>query len=450
LSASSRPFSISHRDIWRIALPASLAFITEPLVGIVDITVIGRLGDAGLLGGLELGTVTFSLVFSLVFFLRLGTAGLTAQSVGAREQDQGLTHLIRAAILGLGIGLVLLLLSVPIQILGLWLFAPPGPSVATPFLTYLQIRMFSAPFVLLNFAFLGWFYGRGAARSGMFLQMGLNALNIIFSVWFVYGLGWGVAGVAWGTVIAQAIIVVFSSALAVYQAGGFRVLKSAIFSKRLLEAKALWRLFALSRDLLIRSAALMGAFVFFSAQMSRSGEIVLASSAVLLNFLLVTAFFLDGQAQAAEHYCGKAVGANYRPAFEEALKLSMLWGLVIGFGLFLFWIVAGPVLIDLMTTNKEVQQMARQYLFVAALISFTGVVPFVMDGVMTGATLHTIIRNGMAASFIIYIIAALILNNLYGLIGLWVALHIFFIARGVIFWFAVRAKLSTLFNNPPW
>ncbi len=446
MSPPSYPFAVSHRDIWRIALPASLAFITEPLVGIVDIAVIGRLGDAGLLGGLELGTVMFSMVFSLVFFLRLGTAGLTAQSLGLRHKDQGLVHLIRAAILGGGIGLALMALSVPIQLLGLWLFAPPGPAVATPFLTYLQIRMFSAPFVLLNFAFLGWFYGKGAAKTGMFLQMGLNALNIIFSLWFVYGLGWGVAGVAWGTVIAQAIIVVFSSGAVIYQAGGLPTLKSAMFAKDLFEAKALWRLFTLSRDLMIRSLALMGAFVFFSAQMSRSGEIVLASSAVLLNFLMVTAFFLDGQAQAAEHYCGKAVGARYRPAFEQALKLSMLWGLVIGFGLFLFWIVAGPALIDFMTTNQEVQQMARQYLLVAALISFTGVAPFVMDGVMTGATLHIIIRNGMVASFIIYIVAAYVLQNLFGLIGLWLALHMFFVSRGVIFWFAVRAKLPALFT----
>ncbi len=445
MARPSHPFAVSHRDIWRIALPASLAFITEPLVGIVDIAVIGRLGDAGLLGGLELGSVMFSLVFSLVFFLRLGTAGLTAQSVGLRQSDQGLVHLIRAAILGLGIGLVLMALSVPIQIVGVWLFAPPGPSVSVPFLTYLQIRMFSAPFVLLNFAFLGWFYGKGAAKTGMFLQMGLNLLNIIFSLWFVYGLGWGVAGVAWGTVIAEAIIVVVSVASVVFSSGGSRVLKSAFLAKDLFETKALWRLFALSRDLMIRSAALMGAFVFFSAQMSRSGEIVLASSAVLLNFLMITAFFLDGQAQAAEHYCGKALGANWRPAFEQALKLSMLWGLVIGFGLFLFWIMAGPALIDLLTTNQEVQQMARQYLFVAGLISFTGVVPFVMDGVMTGATLHTIIRNGMLASFLIYIVAAYVLQNLYGLIGLWLALHIFFVSRGVIFWFAVRAKLPTLF-----
>jgi len=447
VTSSVHAFTLSHRDIFRIALPASLAFITEPLVGIVDIAVIGRLGDAGLLGGLELGTVMFAMVFSLVFFLRLGTAGLTAQSVGAHEKDQGLIHLIRAAILGLGIGLVLMGLTVPVQKVGVWLFAPPGPAVTTPFLTYLKIRMLSAPFVLLNFAFLGWFYGRGAARSGMFLQMGLNALNIVFSVWFVYGLGWGVAGVAWGTVIAEAIIVVFSSGTVIYQAGGLPALKSAFLAKNLFEAKALWRLFALSRDLMIRSAALMGAFAFFSAQMSRSGEIVLASSAVLLNFLMVTAFFLDGQAQAAEHYCGKALGARYRPAFEQALKLSMLWGLVIGFGLFLFWIIAGPVLIDFMTTNQEVQQMARQYLFVAGLISFTGVVPFVMDGVMTGATLHTIIRNGMVASFLIYIIAAYILQNLFGLIGLWLALHIFFVSRGVIFWFAVRAKLPALFRS---
>ena len=446
MKAPSYPFVVRHRDIWAIALPASLAFITQPLVGIVDIAVIGRLGDAGLLGGLELGALTFDFVFSMVFFLRLGTAGLVAQSVGARDPSLGLVHLLRAALIGVGLGLVLLALNNPIQNLGILIFAPPGPGVGEPFLAYLQVRMLSAPFVLLNFAFLGWFYGQGAAKTGMFLQIGVNILNIGLSIFFVYGLNLGVAGVAAGSVIAEIIIALLTIPLVLHRTGGLGALKKAVSMEQLLDTRALWRLFALSRDLMIRSAALMGSFAFFSAQMSRSGEIALASSAVLLNFSMVTAYFLDGQAQAAEFYCGKAIGANYRPAFERAWYLAALWGLVIGFGLFVVWLLGGPALIDLLTTNIKVRAAAREYLFVAALIAFSGVIPFVMDGVMTGATLNTIIRNGMVASFVIYIASAYGLQNLAGLMGLWIALHIFFISRGVIFWIAVRAKTASLFN----
>lgn len=442
-----RPFNVSHGDIFKIALPASIAFITEPLVGIVDIAVIGRLGDAGLLGGLELGAVTFSLVFSMAFFLRLGTAGLTAQSVGAQRDEDVIAHLLRASALGIGLGVLLMALSPLIQMLGVLLFAPPSMGVEKPFLQYLQIRMWSAPFVLLNFAFLGWFYGRGQAKTGMALQIGLNSINIILSIWLVYGLGLGVAGVAYGTVVAEIVIALIAAGLVFREfSGGNSFANKQIFQK-ILNKNDLWRLFDLSRDLMIRSAALMSAFAFFSAQMSRSGEINLAASAVLLNFMMVTAFFLDGQAQAAEFYCGKAIGANYRPAFERAWMLAAFWGLVIGFFLFVFWIVAGPLLIDFITTNEEVRIAARQYLFVAALIAFTGVIAFVMDGVMTGATMNSLIRNGMLISFVIYIIVAFIFQEFFGLLGLWLALNVFFIVRGIIFWFAVKARLGQLFPD---
>ena len=446
MSRPSHPFSVSHRDIYRIAIPASFAFMTEPLVGIVDIAVIGRLGDAGLLGGLELGAVTFSLVFAMAFFLRLGTAGLTAQSVGAKEDDQGFIHLLRAGLLGIIIGGSLLLLSPVVQYIGLVLFAPPSQGVRDPYLEYLAVRMWSAPFVLLNYALLGWFYGRGAARIGMMLQIGINVINMGLSIWFVYGLNWGVSGVAAATVFAEASIVLISLLAVLRQLRLSRNIFENISIERIFSRKALKRLLDLSRDLMVRSLVLSLAFAGFSAQMSRQGELTLASSAVLLNFMMVTAFFLDGQAQAAEFYCGKAVGANYRPAFEQGWRLATIGGLIIGFTLFVFWWLAGPFLIDLITTNAQVQTQARAYLFVASLIAFTGVIAFVIDGVMIGATLNDIMRNGMAKSFLVYIIAMFLLEKLFGLTGLWLSLHVFFIARGAFYWLAVKKQYHTLFD----
>lgn len=440
------PFSVSHRDILAIALPASVAFITVPLVGIVDIAIIGRLGDAALLGAIELGAISFDLLFSLAYFLRLGTGGLVAQSVGAKDPDGGLIHLLRAGMVAVGLGLLMLALSPLIQQAGLILFAPPTEQVRTPFLTYLEIRIWSAPFVLLNFAFLGWFYGRGAAKTGMVLQIFLNVLNMGLSIWFVYGLHWGVAGVAAGTVLAEILSIVLALIVIFAQVERGAIIK--IFaSGRLVELKALWRLFDLSRDLLIRSLVLSGSFAFFTAQMSRAGEMALASSAVLLNFMMITAYFLDGQAQAAEFYCGKAVGANYRSGFVKSWHLSTFWGLIVGLGLFVFWMLAGPLFVDILTTNEQVRMAAREQLFVASFISFTGVLAFVMDGVIVGATLNVLARNGMVASTIIYVISAVALEKWFGLTGLWISLHVFFMARGAIFWFAVKARLNSLFSS---
>ena len=168
---------------------------------------------------------------------------------------------------------------------------------------------------------------------------------------------------------------------------------------------------------MIRSAALMGAFAYFTAQTARVSELALASNAVLMQFLMISAFFLDGQGQAAEQLCGKAVGANYRPAFEQAIRLTMGWGLVVGVLMFsLFWF-GGDWLIGVMTTNPEVHAGAREFLFFAAITAFTGMPAFVMDGVMIGATLNTIVRNGMVASFVIYLGAAIVLQNCTGCRG---------------------------------
>jgi Na+-driven multidrug efflux pump len=234
-------------------------------------------------------------------------------------------------------------------------------------------------------------------------------------------------------------------ALVVRHFGGPARIRALASWPRLLDTTALKRVFGLSRDLMIRSAALMSAFGWFTAQTSRLGEVPLAANELLMHFTMVTAFFLDGQAQAAEQLCGKAVGANYRPAFGQAMRLSLAWGMAIGFGLFVFWLVAGGVLIDFMTTSEPVRMEARMHLTIAALTAFTGVLPFVMDGIMTGATLNTIIRNGMLVSLAIYLAAAAALQPAMGVTGLWLAIHVFFVARGVIFLVAVQRKMPSLF-----
>src|SRR5690606_21306835 len=183
-------------------------------------------------------------------------------------------------------------------------------------------------------------------------------VDIALSIWFVHGLGWGVAGAAFGTVIAQAVAAAVGLSILIRHYGGVRALLAKISPGEMRDTAALKRMFGLSRDLMIRSMALMGAYAWFAAQGSRMGEVALAGNAVLLNLLMVVAFFLDGIAQAAEQLTGKAVGANWRPAFDRAYGLSMLWGLVIALGLGLAWYLAGPWVIGFMTTSPEVQGYA--------------------------------------------------------------------------------------------
>lgn len=442
------PFTVRHADVWKIALPASIAFITEPMVGIVDIAVIGRLGDAGLLGGLVLGALVFDIVFSLAYFLRLGTAGLVAQSVGSRDPSEGLLHVVRAILLGVGIGLAMIGLGGAI----LWLadlFLAPEAGAAAALADYFNFRIWSAPFSLVNYALLGWFYGRADARTGMMLQLLLHGCDVVLSIWFVHGLGWGVPGAAIATVIGQAVAATVGLFILSRHYGGPAAVLGRIAPGELGDAAALRRMFGLSRDLMIRSAALMGAYAWFAAQGSRMGEVALSANALLLNLLMVIAYFLDGIAQAAEQLTGRAVGANWRPAFDTAYRLSMLWGLVLTLSLGLAWYLGGASVIGLMTTNAEVQAFALTYLPVAALCTVTFMPAFVYDGILVGTTLNAAMRNGMVVSLAVFLAAALLLQPLWGNWGLWAALHCWFVARGALYWWALERRKAGLFAPAP-
>lgn len=444
MTRPSYPFDVRSRDVWAIALPASVAFITEPLAGLVDITVIGRQGDAALLGGVVIGALVFDFIFSLAYFLRIGTAGLTAQAVGARDPRDGLLHATRAIGIGVIAGLLMIALQVPL--LGLANLAmAPSPGVAAAFAEYFQVRIWAAPFSLVNYALLGWFYGRASARTGMLLQLIIHITNIVLSIWFVFGLGWGATGVALGTVLGQVAACGLGLGLLARHFGGIRRMLALIVPAELFHGHALRRMFGLSRDLMIRSMALMSAYGWFAAQGSRMGEVALSANAILLNFLMISGFFLDGVAQAAEQLCGKAVGANWRPAFDAAYGLALRWGTVIAVGLAVIWFAGGWFLIDFMTTSEPVRQYARGFLWVAALSSLTGMPAFVYDGILVGATLNVVMRNGMVAALALFLVAAIVLQAAFGNTGLWIAIHLFFLARAGFYWWALEGKRAGLF-----
>jgi len=438
------PFTVTSRDVWRIALPASLAFITEPLVGFTDITVIGRLGDANLLGGLVLGALVFDFLFSLAYFLRIGTAGLTAQAVGARDPRDGLLHAARALVLAAIIGIAMIVLG-PLL---LWVadaaLAPQG-AVKDALQLYFQIRIWGASPVLINYVMLGWFYGRAAATTGMTLQILVHGVNIISCIVFVYVLHWGVAGAGFGTLLGEFVSTAAGLVLFVRHFGGVRKLLALIAPGELREVKALQRLVGLNRDLMIRSAALMSAYAWFAAQGSRMGEIQLSANAVLLNQLMIVAYFLDGIAQAAEQLSGKALGANWRPAFDAAYRLSFRWGFVISIGLGAAWYFGGDALVALMTTNEAVREAAHAYLWIAALAALIFMPAFVYDGILIGLTQNVAMRNVMVVSLVVFMVAALLLKIPFGNLGLWLSLHLWFIARGSFYWWSLERRRVALF-----
>ncbi len=442
------PFDVRHGDVWRIAIPACLAFVTEPFAGIVDAAVIGRLGDAGLLAGLSIGAVAFNTMFALAFFLRFGTAGLTAQAVGARDPLDGIFHLARALLFAAALGLLVLIFARPV-LAGFQFWFDPPPGAAPAFADYFAMRTFSVPFVLINFVLLGWFYGRAEAMTGLLLQIVINVLNIVLSVAFVAWLGLGVKGVAFATVLAQASAAMLGLALVLRHYGGLTRIRSILSISALGNMAELRRMFALSRDLTIRSVALTGAIAYFAAQAGKEGDAALAAVGVLLQLAGFANFLLDGIATAVEQLSGRAVGANWRPAFERSIRLSFLWGAVLAVALFAILLGAGGAAIDLVSTSPDVRQAARQYLIMAAIIPLTGMPAYVLDGVMIGATMNRIMRNGMLVSLAVFLLVTWTLQPPLQLWGLWIAYHAMLLVRAGIYARWIARQKHRIFSAVP-
>lgn len=416
---------MTNRLVLSIALPMMLAYLTTPLLGLVDTAVIGQFGDAAMLGGLAAGAIIFDLVFASFNFLRSGTTGLVAQAFGRGDIADEQVHFWRAFVLAIVAGLVLLAGAPLVASAGAW-FICGEPAVAGAMGSYVTIRLVSAPLALANYAILGYLLGRGEAGLSLALQLLLNGVNIAMSVWLGLMLEWGVAGVAWGTVLGETIAFLAGMALLVRRfAGQPRVLRAD-----LLAIAPILRTLSLNLDIMIRSFVLVGAFALMTRQGAQLGTLTLAANAVLMNFFLIGGYFLDGFATAAEQLTGRSIGARQQPALRRTLWLTATWGFGTAAVVTLLFLAFGDRIIAVITTAPDVRAVAGLYLPWAALTALTGVLAFQMDGVYIGATWSNAMRNMMLLSFAAFLAALLVLPQILGNHGLWIALHVFLLARG--------------------
>ena len=441
--ANPRAFDVTHRSVFAIAVPMTLAYLSTPILGIVDTAVIGQQGDAALLGGIAVGAVIFDLIFTTFNFLRSATTGLTAQAIGAGNDTELRTTLYRAMIVALVCGIAAVVLQTPLLAASLWFMdASSGVSSATS--EYFTIRVLATPFAFLNYAILGWFLGLGRAGTGLALQTLITATNIIVSVTLVMGFGWGIAGVAWGSVIAEAVTALVGPILIWRELGGtWRVPRAVLF-----DAEKLLAMVLLNRDIMIRSFCLLCAFWLFTAASAQNGDLALGANAVLMNFFLIAGYFLDGFATAAEQFSGRAIGARHRPAFERAVKLTVLWGFMLAGVTTAVLLVFGGAFIDTMTTNEAVRETARIYLVWAVITPLVGVLAFQFDGVFIGATWSDEMRNMMLLSLAVYVVLWKLAEPVFGNHGLWLALNGFLATRGFLLLWRYRVRLNRAFPPP--
>jgi multidrug resistance protein, MATE family len=423
-----------------------VANLTTPLIGIVSTTAIGRLGDATLLGGVAMTSVLFDCLFWLFGFLRMSTVAFTAQSVGAGETTELRAILVRGFIVAALIGAALIALQIP---LAAALLGAMGGSegVTRAAKTYFTIRIWSAPLALGNYVVLGWLIGQARARMALGTQITINVINMAATIMLVLVLDFGIAGAAIAAVIAEAAGLVLGVMIARELSQGQLAVKRAT----LFDRAKLMRMLAVNRDIMIRTASLITAFLFFTAQGARAGDMTLAANAVLNNFLLISAFFLDGLANAAEQLCGRAYGARDRSGFSGAVRLVVIWGFGFAVAVAAIFALFGPLLIEMMTANAEVRRIARDYLPFVIFAPLLGVFAFAYDGIYIGATWARDMRNLMVLSLLIFLAAWLALRS-FGNAGLWGALLVHYAARGGLealrYPALFRASFATAPANP--
>jgi len=420
LSMSS---ALSHRTILALAWPMILANISTPLLGLVDTAVMGHLDSPYYLGAIALGSLIFSFLFWGFGFLRMATTGLTAQ---AQDQPSRQRILQQGLLLAGLISVLILVFQTAISNLAFTLLES-HPDVILHANTYVAIRIWSAPAILMNYVILGWLIGQGSTKPALILILVVNITNIILDIVLVNGLGLKVDGVAIASVIAEyaglitAIILLSRHGILISQ-----LLK--IDTSNQLLSKA-W--LTLNGNIFIRTICLIVSFAFFTYQGAQQGEIILAANSILLHFITFMAFVLDGFANATEVITGKAIGSRNKTLLKRGLLLTGFWSLLMAMIFSTIYWLFGSSIINLLTDIEEIRITAQTYLIWLIIVPLIAVWSYLFDGFYIGATRSTEMRNTMLFATLFCYFPAWYLLQFMGNDGLWLSLLIFLAARGL-------------------
>ena len=424
--------NLRDRQILLLAVPSIVSNITVPLLGMIDVAIVGHMGSPVYIGAVAVGSMIFNLVYWLFGFLRMGTSGMTAQAYGRRDLLEVARTLVRSALVALSIALLLIVFQVPLRWLMFWLIGPTADVI--PFATtYFGIVIWGAPASLGLFSLMGWYIGMQNTRIPMFVSIMQNVVNIVASLLLVYGLGMKIEGVAFGTVIAQyAGLLVAVGLLAKYY---WRVIRG-----RWNKMGGQWRVAAFyktNRDIFLRTLCLVTVNLYFTAAGARSGAVVLSVNTVLLQLYLLFSYFMDGFAYAGEAMSGRFYGAQNRQAFDETLRHLFGWMAVVTVSYTLLYIAGGTQIVSLLTDELQVRALAREYIWWAWLIPAAGAVAFIWDGVFIGLTATRGMLVSTFVSMLTFFAVYWLTMDTLGNHGLWLAQVVYLAMRGIVqtFWY---------------
>ncbi len=417
-----------NRKILNLALPNIISNITIPVLGLVDLSILGHLESEVYIGAIAIGGIVFNFIYWGFSFLRMGTSGFTAQAYGKKKPEEMIMVLTRALYIGLLLGIVIFFLQKPIGLFSFWIM-DGSPEVEKYASQYFYIRILAAPATLCLYSFNGWFIGMQNARFPMIVAIFINLANIGFNLYFVYIAGMKSDGVAWGTVLAQYSGLLLASVLFYNRYRKlFIYFKFNLINKR----KELKKFFHVNKDILIRTICLIFTFSFFTNQSAQETDTLLAANQLLLQFLFMFSYFIDGFANASEALVGKYTGAENMQLLKVAIRKLFVWGIGISIPFTIIYALFNDEILSLLTNNIDIIQSAKPYRFWVSLIPLLSFSAFIWDGIYIGATASKAMRNTMiAATLVVFIPAYYISKPLIDHHSLWFSLLLFMLARSI-------------------
>ncbi len=420
-----------HRQILRLSVPNVITNITVPLLGLVDLAMMGHLGNPVFIGAIALGSTIFNIIYSSFAFLRMGTSGFTAQAFGAGQKEEISLVLYRSLGVGLLLALLLILFQYPIQWVAFQILDGSG-EVTMLAREYFFIRILAAPATLALYALFGWFLGLQNAKIPMILAIVINLMNIVLNFVFIFGFGMKSDGVALASVLAQYTGLLLAAVLLVVK---YRVYLSMFAPAVIFQITALRKFFKVNADIFVRTLLLLLVLAFFTSKSAGMGDDILAVNTLLFQFFFIFSYFADGFAFAGEALTGKAKGAGDGPLLRKTVKHLFRWGWGAAIAFFLLFMLGFNPLLRMLTDSIQLMELSQQFRYWVILLPLTSFAAFIWDGVYIGVTASKAMRNTMiAATFLIFLPAYYLSLPIIGSHSLWLSLHLFMVSRGILLW----------------
>lgn len=417
-----------NKKILQLAIPSIVSNITVPLLGLVDVAIVGHLGSAAYIGAIAVGGMLFSMLYWNFGFLRMGTSGMTSQAYGARDLDEAMRVLMRSVAVGMFIALILLLLQYPVERAAFY-FIHTSEEVERLASLYFRICIWGAPAVLGLYGFVGWFIGMQNSRFPMMIAIIQNIVNIVCSLFFVFVLHMQVAGVALGTLVAQYSGLVMALLLWYRYYGR---LKGRVRWRESLHRAAMRRFFSVNGDIFLRTLCLVAVTVFFTSVGASQGDVVLAVNTLLMQLFTLFSYIMDGFAYAGEALAGRYIGAKNGEALHRSVRLLFRWGIGLSLLFTLLYGIGGRDFLGLLTDDRMVIDTAGQYFYWVLAVPLAGFAAFLWDGVFIGATATRPMLYAMLTASASFFGLYFLLSPAWGNHALWMAFLVYLSLRGMV------------------